>query len=166
VNRTRDGILRLVLVSVIAWPAFCLAKDKDITIQVDTHLPEQNSVTVWLSYLLARANYRDDHKLPLPASGDIIPTFQEEVYARATAAQIYQELKDENKGSPPDPYWETLLEVKKRDFLGAYVRTYLRRPSWPKGDEPNNLAAFQSWARSRLKNHTPQTHGSIVPTRK
>jgi len=132
---------------------------------VDSQLPDQGSTTVWLGYLLARAKYREDHKVPLPASGDIPPSFQEEVYARAYAAQIYQEWKAEHKGWS-ESYWETLSEIKSKGFMDAYVWTYLRQASWPKSKQPENLAAFQTWGRSLLENHRAETHGSLVVNRK
>jgi hypothetical protein len=103
--------------------------------------------------------------VPLPASGDIAPSFQEEVYARDYAAQIYQEWKAEHKGWS-ESYWETLSEIKAKGFMDAYVWIYLRQASWPKSEQPEDLVAFQTWGRSLLENHRAETHGALVVTRK
>ena len=156
--------MRLVLLSIIASPR-CLAKDDGFTIEIDPQLPDTGSTTVWMGYLLARAKYREDHHVPLPAAGEILPSFQEEVYARDYGVRIYQEWKAENKGWK-EPYWETLSEINTKGFLDAYVWTYLRRHDWPKSDQPKNLTAYKDWSDSLLKNHHVQTHGSLVLNRK
>jgi hypothetical protein len=163
-HRGRGVVARIVLLSILL-PGLAIAKDKDFTILVDPKLPDDGSTTVWLGYLLARAKYREDHKVPLPASGDVIPTFREETYARAYAAQIYQEWKGEHTGWS-EVYWETLSEIKAKGFMDAYVWTYLRQASWSKTEQPENLAAFQAWGRSLLKNHKAQTHGALVVNQK
>lgn len=138
-----------------------LAKQPDIAIQFDPNRPNQKVATIWLGYLMARAAYHWEHKLPAPASGTIIPAFAEEAYARDAAAEIYQELKQKEKGLH-DNYWETLSQIRKKGFMNAYVWTYLRQPSWPKSQQPKNLAAFETWSRLLLKNHKAQTHGSLA----
>lgn len=114
---------------------------------------------------MARAAYRDEHKLPLPPSGEIIPSFNEEIYARTTAAQVYQELKTKDKGLH-DPYWEILSLVKKKGFMDAYVWTYLHRSEWQNREKPKSLSAFQEWSSLSLKDHKPQTYGSLAVERK
>lgn len=161
----RTAFAGVILLSIILLPTLFLAKDKDVTIVVDSKLPDQGSTTVWLGYLLARAKYREDHKVPLPASGEILSSFEEEVYARAYATQIYQEWRAEHKPWH-DAYWDILSEIKAKGFLAAYVWTYLHQASWPNGEEPKNLRAFQSWSRSLLQNHKAQTHGALVSARK
>lgn len=146
-------------------PSLSVAGDKDFTILVDSQLPDDGSTTVWLGYLLARAKYREDHKVRLPASGDIIPSFQEETYARAYAAQIYQEWKSEHPGWT-EAYWEALSEIKRNGFMDAYVWTFLRQADWPKSEQPENLVGFQTWARANLKNHQAETHGTLVVKQK
>lgn len=136
-------------------------KQPDIAIQFDPNRPNQKVATIWLGYLMARAAYHWEHKLPAPASGTIIPTFAEEAYARDAAAEIYQELKQKEKGLH-DNYWETLSQIRKKGFMNAYVWTYLRRPNWPKSQQPRNLAAFQNWSSSLLKNHKAETYGALA----
>lgn len=114
---------------------------------------------------MARAAYRDEHKQPLPSSGEIIPSFNEEISARTTAAQVYQELKAKDKGLH-DSYWEILSLVKNKGFMDAYVWTYLRRSEWQSMEKPKNLSAFQEWSKLSLKGHKPQTYGSLAVERK
>ena len=160
-SRHRNFVLRLVIISAISAAHLSLAKQPGIAIQFDPNPAKPKMDAIWLGYLLGRAAYRSEHKLPLPASGMIVPSFEEEVYARNGAAQVYQELKEKEKGLH-DSYWETLLQIKTKGFMNAYVWTYLRRANWPKSQEPKNLAAFQTWSRSFLKNHKAQTYGSLA----
>lgn len=146
----------------MALPAVCSAKEPGVAIQFDPNTP---NAEIWLGYLLSRAAYRVKHKLPLPESGIIVPGFDEEVDARTGAAQIYQELKEKNKRLH-DTYWETLSQIKAKGFMNAYVWTYLRRPNWPKNQQPRNLAAFQSWSTSLLKNHKAVTYVALAVERK
>ena len=115
----------------------------------------------WLGYLGARSAYREQHKLASPASGEIIPTFDEEVTARGVAAAFYSTMN-----SRKDPYWDALAKVEKRGFLKEYVWIYLHQPSWPAKDRPGNLEAFESWSAANLKNHKPQTRGKLMVARK
>jgi hypothetical protein len=161
-SRSRNFILRLVLVTAISLPAVCNAKEPGVAIQFDPNTP---NAEIWLGYLISRTAYRLKHKLPLPESGIIVPGFDEEVDARTGAAQIYQELKEKDKGLH-DTYWETLSQIKAKGFMNAYVWTYLRRPNWPKSQQPRNLAAFQNWSRSLLQNHKAVTYGALSVDRK
>lgn len=126
-----------VLISICASSAF--AKQKEILIEVDSNAPT-NKFTIWLGYIMERADYHEKHNLPLPSSGEIIPSLQEEASARNFAVRIYQNLKEKDRHLR-DGYWETLAQVKAKGFMNAYVWTYLRRPDWPKNQEPKNLAA-------------------------
>jgi hypothetical protein len=101
--------------------------------------------------------YRQKHKLPLPPSGEIIPTFGEEVSARGVAATFYSVMK-----SPRDPYWDEVMKVEKAGFLKQYVWIYLHRPSWPSAERPTNLEAFRKWSTANLRNHRPQTRGKLM----
>lgn len=164
-SRCPGLILRLSLLAAFLVPTVCIAKKPGVAIQFDPDVPNQKVAVIWLGYLLARAAYRVEHKLPLPESGVIFPGFDEEVNARTGAPQIYQELKEKDKGLH-DAYWETLSQVKTRGFMNAYVWTYLRRPNWPESQGPKNLSEFKNWSRPILKNHVPQTHGGLAVERK
>jgi hypothetical protein len=156
--RCRSLILRLLLLTAVLLPLRALAKEPGIAIQFDPNTP---NAAVWLGYLMARAAYRAEHKLPLPESGPIFSTFEEETEARTSAAQIYQELKEKDKGLH-DGYWETLSPIKSKGFMNAYVWTYLHQASWPASQQPKNLSAFQAWSRSHLENHKAITYGGLA----
>ena len=153
-------VLRLILLWAVLAPAFCIAKEPSITIYLEPSLSEK-SMTVWYGFALARIKYREDRKLPIPRRGIVSPSLDEEVYARAFAVQIYQELKNENKGLREN-YWETLSQIKTEGFMDAYVWTYLRQPNWPKSQRPKNLSTFEIWRRSHLNNHKAMTYSSLV----
>ena len=139
-----------------------MAAERGIAIEWDPR-DSEGSGAIWLGYLTARTVYRDKHNLPLPASGEIIPTFAEETAARSDAATIYQELKAKDK-KLQDSYWDQMVKVVANGFMPAYVWTYLHRPSWPERDAPRNLEAFTSWRVSALKGHKPETHGRLAVT--
>jgi hypothetical protein len=154
-------MLCLAFLFANSLPRIVAAADSAIAIQWDPHQTNQRSAAIWLGYLMARAVYRDEHKLPLPASGKIVPSFKEEISARTAAAQIYQELKAKDKGLH-DSYWEILSLVKDKGFMDAYVWTYLRRSEWQSKEKPKSLLAFQEWSRVPLQGHKPQTYGSLA----
>lgn len=137
------------------------AAEPSVAIEIDPHQTNKSSLAMWMGYLLARNYYRSTHHLPVPASGEIVPSFDEEVAARSDAVQIYQELKEKDK-QLHDSYWETLSQIKAKGFINAYVWTFLRRPEWPRNQQPSNLTAFESWKKMNLKDHRPQTVGRLA----
>jgi hypothetical protein len=142
-----------------------MAAERGIAIEWDPRESAKGAGAIWLGYLIARTAYRDKHKLSLPASGEIIPTFAEEISARSDAARIYQELKAKDK-KLDDPYWEQLVKVNANGFMPAYVWTYLHRSSWPEREAPRDLEVFEHWRASALKDHKAQTHGRLAVTPK
>jgi hypothetical protein len=146
-------------ISLIAFGSIG-AKTQAVDIRFDPDKPNKKSATIWLAYLVSRAAFHDEHKLPIPAAGEIVPTFEEEVHARKTTAQTYQELKAKDRDLG-DPYWEALCDVNRRGFMPDYVWTFLRRPQWPSTARPANLAAFDAWKREALPKHKPQTYGRL-----
>ena len=161
-SRRSHLVLHLFLLTAILLPLRGLAKEPDVAIQFDPSTP---NAAIWLGYLMARVAYRTEHKLPMPESGVVASTFDEEVNARAGAAQIYVELKETDKGLH-DSYWETLSQIKAKGFMNAYVWTYLRNSNWPENQQPKNLSSFESWRRSHLKNHKAITYGSLAVEKK
>jgi hypothetical protein len=115
---------------------------------------------VWLGYVIARTAYRSEHKVPLPHAGEIVPLFEEEVYAPDLAANTYQQLRAKDK-KLRDVYWDDVLKVKSNGFMREYARVYLKRSDWPASQKPKNLHRFESWRRANLKDHRPQTVGQL-----
>jgi hypothetical protein len=140
--------------------ALARAATPSVVVRFDPNTPNEKSAAIWLGYLMARIAFHDKHHLPMPASGEIVPSFEEEVDARQAATQIYRELKEKDT-KLKDAYWDTLSEVDHRGFMAAYVWTFLRRTQWPATARPANLAAFEEWRRRALPKHTPETHGSL-----
>jgi hypothetical protein len=150
---TRSKLLAAPLSLLIVFAAFGAAKQNDIRIEIDTsQLRSQSAVTVWTAYLLERTAFRSKHNVPVPARGEVAPSFDEEVFARSETVQIYRELKAKDR-SFHDSYWETVSQIKKAGFTRAYVWIYLRRPNWPDKQQPSNLAEFTRWSSANLKNH-------------
>jgi hypothetical protein len=143
--------------AVVLLPTLTFA-GQNIAVRFDPTKPNEKLATIWLGYLIARVAYHDKHNLPVPPSGEIVPTFSEELDARSSATQIYRELKEKD-ATLKDPYWETLCDVDRRGFMGAYVWTFLRRPQWPSAERPSNLAAFEAWKKQALPKHKAQTYG-------
>jgi hypothetical protein len=157
------ALLRSILfLSFLSAAGSAAAKNSkpDVVIRFDPDKPNRKSAVVWLGYLVARTAFHEEHKLPMPPSGEIRPSFAEEVHARKTAVQVYRELKAKD-GQMRDAYWDVLSEVDQKGFMGAYVWIFLRRSEWPNSDRPHNLGLFEKWQKRALPNHQPQTYGWI-----
>jgi hypothetical protein len=129
---------------------------------LDPKLPEGSAIP-WLTYLGARSAYREQHKLSSPSSGEITPTFAEEVSARQAAVEFYSAMK---AAGQTDPYWEAIAKVNAAGFMKEYAWVYLRRKEWPNSETPRKLTTFQNWTRVNLPNHKPQTRGILTTQRK
>jgi hypothetical protein len=149
--------LAITAAVVVLLPTITFA-EQGITARYDPDKPDRKSAKVWLAYLLFRMAFREEHKLPIPAAGEIAPTFEEEVHARKNTAQVYRELKAKERDLQ-NSYWETISEVDRRGFMDAYVWTFLRCPQWPATARPANLAAFEAWKKQALPKHKAQTYG-------
>jgi hypothetical protein len=137
-------------------------KKSGFTIQADLNAP---SLTVWMSYLLARLAYVMKHPAEYPASGrgKLIASFPEEVAGRTAATGVYQQMRLQGKNER-DNYWEDLEKVSKAGYMQEYVWTYFRQTSWKESAAPKNLAQFSQWQQSRLANHRPLTYGGLAYT--
>ena len=135
-------------------------KNSGFTIEADLNAP---SLTVWMSYLIARLAYVMKHRSEYPAGGHgpLVPTFQEEIAGRTAAANVYQQMRAQGKNER-DAYWDDVVKVSKSGFLPEYVWTYFRKPSWPESAAPKKLAQFAPWQRTNLASHRPVTHGGIA----
>lgn len=160
-------IQRLVLLALLGLPvgpplavSRCDAAQPKIVIRVDPNTPKK-TFPLWLAYLGARMAFHEKHQSPIPQTGDITPSFEEELSARLTAVGFYRTFKaDDSKMK--DPYWESLARVEEKGFLPDYVWTFHHQPKWPAKDMPSDLAPFQKWKNENLKNHQPRTYGSLA----
>ena len=59
------------------------------------------------------------------------------------------------------PYFNDISNVADAGFLREYVWVYLHQPSWTQVPNGLNLAEFDQWRESNLRNHKPETEGSI-----
>jgi hypothetical protein len=106
--------LPLILICVFSLSSLSAAGTPGVAVNWDPHHPNDKVAAIWMAYLVVRCSYRLEHKIPLPQSGEIVPTFDEEVFARQTAAQTYRNLKTKDKDLHDD-YWETLSEIDEKD---------------------------------------------------
>ena len=123
---------------------------------IDRRLPSTPVGTLWIAYATMRLKYRGDHGLALPESGDIRPTFAEEVFARSEAVKIYDEVVATDP-TAADAYWDALAKVAANGFMPAYVWTHHKRFDWPESEQPQDLAKFVKWQKKNLKKHVPDT---------
>jgi hypothetical protein len=149
----KPGLRSALFLLTLLSPLACCGSEP--TIVFDPSI-DKNNLAPWLAYAGARKAYIAEHHSPLPRSGDIQPSFDEEVSARRVAIGLYQVLRETAK-TAQDPYWETLAKVEAQGFLKAYVWKYHHRPNWPAKSKPSNSAAFENWRRTALANHSPQT---------
>ena len=134
-----------------------------VVVNWNTEQLEKEARPVWLGYLMARANYIQEHATEYSGQvGVVEPHFTEEVYARTKAADIYDELGRNGHS----PYFEDLLKVKKAGYMKEYVWTGLRQSSWTVDEEPKKLLDFDAWARKNIPNHRVVTSGSISMAKK
>ncbi len=157
--------LLVMLCALLAAPAALAGNDQmSYTLEIDPTLPDDIGAA-WLGYLMERQIYIRDHpdqyKL-IP--GIITPTFDEEVEARKTMAQIWKELKEKDK-SRKDRYLDQLVPVHEADFMREYVWTFLRQQSWSKQPKDLRLKEFSQWRQRHLPGHQPETHGKIRITK-
>jgi len=115
---------------------------------------------LWLVYLMKRAKWHELDRNCGDTETIVIPTFDEEVHARAATLKTYRALQE----GDPDldvPYFNTLSNVADAGFLREYVWIYLHQPSWTQMPNSLNVTEFDQWRESNLKNHKPETEGSI-----
>lgn len=121
-------------------------------------VPEQQ--VAWLAYGLGLSKFVSDQNLGdnLP-SGPWTPTFEAEMFARKNQIQIWREIKE--KKAISYTFMEQMELIVEAGFLGEYVWTYYKNPTWPQKDGLR-LPEFNQWALSNLKNHEPMSGARIV----
>lgn len=156
-HRTVSAIAALALVvPILSTPAYASERSKGIDIRYDSNTPDSKTSKLWLAYLIMRTSYHEEHKLPIPSSGEVIPTFDEEVFARRAAITAYRTFRQED--GLRDRYWQTVSEVEAMGFLEPYVWSFHHRAQW-NTKPPPKLRDFSLWRRSHLKDHVPQIYG-------
>ena len=148
-------LITLLLVGV------AMGRQSGIAMGWDPDNPNKKVAAIWLAYLMARTAYRLDHKVSPPPVGELVPSFEEEIYARDLAATTYQEMRAKDKALR-DEYWDDMTKVKSSGFLREYVWFYLKRAQWPSRQKPKNLNSFERWSAGNLGKHRPQTIGWLA----
>jgi hypothetical protein len=163
--RRKDSMKKVALVvilyALLAVSASFAGNDHiGYSLELDSALPDYVNAA-WLGYLMERQIYIREHSDQYKLSpGIAIPTFDEEVEARRTMAQIWKELREKDK-SRTDKYLDELVPVHEADFMREYVWTYLRQQSWTRQPKDIRLKEFSQWQQRHLKDHKPETHGNI-----
>lgn len=137
------------------------AGHKGLTIAIDWSPTKPEKESVWLGYLMARADYISEHSDAYPQQvGPVIQSFKEEVEARTTVAKIYHQLQTADKDVNL-PYFNDLLRVEQAGFMREYVWHYLHQQAWKQIPASIRMEEFKSWQRSSLAGHKPMTRGGI-----
>jgi hypothetical protein len=157
--------LLVILCALLAVSASFAGNEQiGYSLELDTALPDYVNAA-WLGYLMERQIYIREHSDQYKLSpGIVIPTFDEEVDARRTMAQIWKELKEKDQ-SRTDKYLDELVPVHEADFMREYVWTYLRQQSWSRQPRDLRLKEFSQWQQLHLKDHKSETHGKIRITK-
>jgi hypothetical protein len=134
-------------------------KEAKLVAQWDPSALPQREWAPWLGYLLARVQYRDKNNITESHYGVQPTSFEEEVWARDAAGQIYIELRQKE----PDldvVYFNDLARVRVAGFIREYVWVFLYQASWP---DPGNLRVkeFEEWRRANLAGHRVVTYGAL-----
>jgi len=156
----------LVILCTLLLASSALAGNDQIgyALELDPTLPDDIGAA-WLGYLMERQIYIREHPDQYKLTpGIVIPTFDEEVDARRTMAQIWKELKEKDQGRK-DKYLDELVSVHKADFMREYVWSYLRQQGWTRQPKDLRLKEFSQWQQLHLKDHKSETHGKIRITK-
>ncbi len=158
-------VLLIILGALLLAPAAFAGNDQiRYSLELDPTLPDYVNAA-WLGYLMERQIYIREHAGQYTLTpGIIMPTFDEEVGARRTLAQIWKELKEKDLGRK-DKYLDELVPVHTADFMREYVWTYLKQGSWSIQPKDLRLKEFSRWQQLHLQGHQPETHWSIRITK-
>jgi hypothetical protein len=134
------------------------------TIVFDSQLDE-DEMSFWLTYLVARVSFGQKHGLPEPdASAARAPSFEEEVFARATAVRVFAESLSPTKRkrlAKRFRYYGELQRVIDAGYLREYVWHELRQPAWTAAPLELRSDAYLAWRKLHLPDHVVVTHGAI-----
>jgi hypothetical protein len=114
----------------------------------------------WMGYALARRTWIDvKFRQSFPQEPRYKYTFDEELYARGSAADMWTELSTKQRYS--DRYFNELIQVHRAGFMREYVWFCVPHPSW---SAPNGLRvdAFFGWMSAHLPEHQVETRVAVV----
>jgi hypothetical protein len=134
-------------------------KEAKLVVNWEQSALPQRDWAPWLAYLLGRIEYRSKKNIAETYYGPQPAGFEEEVWARDTAAQVYVELRQKDRDLDV-PYFDDLVRVRAAGFLREYVWIYLNRSGWR---DPGGLRIkeFEAWQRVNLAGHRAVTYGTI-----
>ena len=155
----------LVLVSIfgLAGNARSQAQEPKYAVILDESVLSNESVgAAWMAYGLQRVLWlKGDFAKNFPNEKEYRYTFQEEVDARGTLAQVWTELK-ETDPTRKDKYLDELALVHKNNLMKEYVAVYLEAPEW-KIDKDLKTADFKKWAKENIPGHKAVTLADVKP---
>lgn len=116
---------------------------------------------IWFSYAMARQVFATLHEGVHPdVPGVVIPTFEEELFARGSALKVYAELRAKDP-KVDIAYFNDLTRVAASSFLREYAWTYLHWATWGQPPADLKLAAFDEWRKTNLADHHVRTDAGI-----
>jgi hypothetical protein len=117
----------------------------------------------WLGYALAKWLWNDSKfRERFPGESSYRSTFEEELDARESAAQIWGELSE--KEHLTDPYFAGLHKVDSAGFLREYVWYCVPHPPWKQATGLRQQV-FAKWLSERLPDHRVETWVSTYPAK-
>ena len=134
-------------------------KEARLVVNWDQSALPSRDWTPWLAYLLGRIEYRDKNHIAGAYYGPQQAGYEEEVWGRDTAAQVYVELRQKERDLNVS-YFNDLARVRAAGFIREYVWVYFYRTDWinPGG---LRLQEFEEWRLSNLAGHRAVTYGAI-----
>ena len=114
---------------------------------------KKEDFTAWLGYLLARKKYVEEHLIEynLREEGDLIPRFNEELYAYNAVADIWKNLK-KNDAKYESEFFDDIQLIHESGYMAEYLWVNHWRNGWVKPDELR-LEDYAIWEIEKLKEH-------------
>jgi len=155
--------LAILCATSLSGRAYSQSPDKKYAVILNESVLQDESVgAAWMAYGLKRVLWlKGDFVKNFPKEKEYRYTFQEEVDARGTLAQVWIELQQADP-SRKDKYLDELALVHKNNFMKEYVAVYLKRPGW-KIDNSLKLDDFKKWAKANIPGHKALTLADVKP---
>jgi hypothetical protein len=157
--------VRRILVIALAGTIFgCTAsaqREEPCRLVIDWNSsPPPRERAIWLAYLMHRANHAGPVANCSNSETVVVPTFDQEAEAHDATIETYLEIQKRD----PElylPYFEDLSRVQAAGFMREYVWVYLRQESWMEQPSGLRVSQFDTWRETNLRDHVPQTQGSV-----